>query len=126
MRRNILARNIRNEGLIPELFSVQNKAYLLFLFVISEVLGSQENAQFQRHVETRQVRGGIEFSSTYIVNTVLALSDDSEDFVYPGLTGILDFESAPWHEATVIDSEYYCEKERAINLVERAVDENAI
>ncbi|MHC1726613.1 MAG: hypothetical protein AB9866_11475 [Syntrophobacteraceae bacterium] len=46
--------------------------------------------------------------------------------VYPGLTGILDFESATRHEATVIDCEYDSEKEGSINQVERAVDENAV
>ena len=102
---DVLARNIGNEGLIPVFVSIQNQANLLFLPLISEVLRSQKNPQFKRHVEARQAGDSIRFSAAYVVNAIPALGYDPEEFIYSGLAGVLDFEGTAERKAARVNGE---------------------
>jgi len=122
---DVLARNIGNEGLIPVFVSIQDQANLLFLPLISEVLRSQKNPQFERHVEARQAGHGVRFCAAYVVNAVPALGYDPEDFIYSGLAGVLDFEGTAGRKAACVNAEDQSPQERLIGPVEGAIDKNA-
>ena len=126
MSGDVLACDIGDKGLIPVPVSIQDQAHLLLLLVISVVLCSQKDPKLERHVEARQVRSRIKLCAAYVMYPVPAFRNNPEDFVYPRLARILNFQGTARYKSAVVDAKYDNAKEWLIVSIERTVDENAV
>jgi len=72
---NIHAGKVRNETLIAVLFHIENQYPLQPVCFAAIVLRTKKYSQFERHIETRQTIGGVQFGPRQIVNAITAFVD---------------------------------------------------
>ena len=90
----------------------------------AESLCRQEHAEFQGHVEAWETAGRVRFNSRDIMDAIVALGDDFEDFVNSNLAGIVDFQGAPRPKVAGEDRKNDCFEESTVMAVKRTIDEN--
>src|SRR5436309_7150855 len=123
---DILPGDVGDKGPVSIAFPVHDQTALLPLRSLAEASRSQKDPQFERHVEPRQIRRGIEIDATQIVDGELAVPDQAEDLFHPYLPAILGLQGATGPEATVEDGEDDSFEEGLIVPIKRAVYEYAL
>jgi hypothetical protein len=123
---DVLSSNIGDEGAVPVALPIEDQAPFLFLAPLAKALRSEKDPQFERHVESRQIRRGIEVGATEVIDGEPAIRDKVKNPLHPDLPAILDFQSTTGLETAVEDGEDDRLEERLVALIERAVDENAL
>jgi len=103
---NILTGKIGDKLPITISVDVQNQAHLLPLSIATEPLAPQEEPQFQRHVEARQVRSGVQLYCGEIVYAELAFLHDSLDFREPWLARVVLRQRTTCDKAEIVDCKY--------------------
>jgi len=91
MRPGIDAGEIGDESLIAIGFGIEDERALLPLELITKTLGSEEDAEFERHIESRKAGVRIKLGARQIVDTKAALLDNPIEFVDPGLAAVIHF-----------------------------------
>ena len=76
---DILPGDVRNALPVTIRIAIENDAHLLPLALVSKPLASQEQAQFERHVETRKPCVHIQADVRNVVYAVPALLDNAPD-----------------------------------------------
>ena len=107
MRGRVLSRDVRTELRVAITVPIQNQADLSPLRSVPERLGSEEQPQFKRHIESREVGLGVELSSGDVVDAELTSANKAKDLVEPNLTGVLNLKGRPRHKAAVMDRKNY-------------------
>lgn len=92
MSGNILTRDVRAKLGVAVSLTVENEAILSALSAGAILLGAQEEAQFERHVEPRESGDGIELSPREVVDAELTLSNDLGDRLKANAAAIADLE----------------------------------
>ena len=121
---NILARHIRKEGLISEGLTIQNQRLLMSITGTAKLCGTQKKSEFERHVETRQTRTGIEFRFRNVVDTERTFADDPTDFLIADFAAIVALPRATRRETRADDSEDDGAKMLLVIIRKRTVYEN--
>src|SRR5690242_4038745 len=121
---DVLAGDIRHEPAETIAVPVQNQRLLVLVTALAEDAAAHEQAEFIRHVETRQTFV-IQLRARDVVDAEGTAPDDVDDLVDAHLAGIFDFEGAASDEAALFDHEHDSLKQRAVLRIERAVDEHA-
>lgn len=79
MRTNILPGYIRNKLPVSVLFAVQYESSFFALIPQSKPPATEEQAEFQRHVKAREIRGGVERDGGEVIDSEPALLDHPFD-----------------------------------------------
>jgi len=103
MRVDIHTRKIGDELLIPVWLSVEDQQPLLLLGCRSEPLGPEKNTEFQRHVESWKLGGGIQLRPRNVMNAITALSNQTIKLLDPRLTTIIHFPGGSRAETACIN-----------------------
>jgi len=125
VRNRVDATEIGNEHTIAIGFDVEDHRPLQSMRLSSETPCCQEQPEFKRHVEPRQLRHGIEFGSRKVVNSVTGLLNQTKNLVEPDLTSVIDLTCGACPKAACHDREYDRIEYRGVVTVERAIDKYA-
>jgi len=121
---NVLSRNIRNERLETIGFSVEDQAVFTTMRRATKPFCTNEESEFQRHIEARQLRAGIEFGAREVVDAETTLTYEIAYLVDPNLAAVVHFESTSWYESAVHNGEHGCVEKRSISVVEGTINED--
>jgi hypothetical protein len=94
MRMDVLTGYVGDEFSVSEFFAVENDATLRLLGPSAVPFGAGKQAEFQRHVESRQLRPGIRLGARNVVDAVATLSNDLANLLQSILGTVVGFESA--------------------------------
>ncbi|MBT9557030.1 MAG: hypothetical protein IV100_13420 [Myxococcales bacterium] len=120
---NVLAGDVGKKLLESKSLNVEDKQALL-AELRSVFARPYIEPKLKRHVESRQVMGGIELRSGNVVDTVPALFDDPHDLLKANSTGVRLLKSTPRPKAAVLNSEHGSTKQVLVLSVERTIDEH--
>jgi hypothetical protein len=118
MGTNILASDVGAKSLIPVFLPVEYQTTLCTVPSLSEFPRAQEEAEFERHIETSKPRRFVQSGTRDVVNSISAIGDETIDLLDPCFATILHFEGTPGHEPAVVDCKNDRAKERTVSLVE--------
>jgi hypothetical protein len=90
------------------------------------VLRTEEDAELERHVETREMIDRVERRAGQVMDAERAVSDDLVELLDPYLAPVIAFEGAASDKTALVDREHECVKEFQIVAVERDVDEGRL
>jgi len=121
---DILPSDVGYKALKAILLSVEDNARLGAMLGAAILLGAEEYAKFQRHVESRQRRVAVRFRSRDIVNTIAAFLNDLANLVEPIVGGIVGFECTSRYEARPNNGKDDGIEIATVLIVKRAVDED--
>ena len=105
MGADVLTAYVRDELLITELLDVQDQAVFLAVVISAVSLGTEEQAEFERHVKARQAVGRIELRAGEVMYPIPAFANQARDLVDPHLAAVVEFESATRLESAVDNCE---------------------
>jgi hypothetical protein len=91
---DVLTGNIGNVSLKAIRLAIEDNARLQALLRATVSLGSEEYAEFERHIETRQRRSPVGLSSGYVVDAVSAFFDYLTNLVEAIVRRVVRFASA--------------------------------
>jgi len=123
---DVHAGEIRNKFLVSVFLGVKDKQALLALAGRSIVLGAHEDAQLQRHVESRQVVDGIRFGTRKVVNAETTLLDEVVKFLDSRLPAVIKLARGARLKATGANGEDQRAKGLGVFVIEGTVDEDVI
>ena len=96
---DVLTGNIGNVSLKAIRLAIEDNARLQALLRATVSLGSEEYAEFERHIETRQRRSPVGLSSGYVVDAVSAFFDYLTNLVEAIVRRVVRFASATRHKS---------------------------
>ena len=123
---NVLPCNIRTEISISVTFAIEHQTLFLPVAFRPVPFRSEEEAQFERHVESRQLRVPVDSGTGDIVNPELRLLDQRQDLLDACLSAIGDLECRPRDKTAVMDCKDNGIAEPHIFGIKGNVDEDAI
>ena len=103
----------------------ENQAGFEFLLLIAEAMSTEEQAEFERHVEMRRVGAFDRTDAGEVVNAPSARADQIDDLIEACLNAVVVFERTPGFEATGEGGEDQRIANGFVGVVERAIDEDA-
>lgn len=121
---DVLARDVRDELLIPIGNGIENQKALAPDRAVSEDLRGDVKTQFKWHVEPRKTIGRRQLDARQVMHAEPAMPDDPLDLVQPHGSGVQFFERAPRREAARHDGEHDGLERRPVLLVKGTVDED--
>ena len=83
-------------------------------------------AEFERHIETRQLRIWRKLNSADVMDAEAAFADDPNEFLEARRARVIDFARRTWRAAASGDSENRRAHDRVVIFVEGTVDEDLI
>src|SRR6185295_12636018 len=121
---DILTGDVGEEGSVAVFLPVHYQTTLLSLPSAAIAAGTEENSQFERHVESRQARGGVEPGPREIVDPKFTLLDNLEDLLDADFAGILRLQRAAKLKATVGNGKRDRLEHLLIGTVKRTIQED--
>ncbi len=126
MRAYVVTGNIRDELLVAIGLTIENETELLFLERGSVAFAAEEDAEFERHVEARELIDRIKPDFRDVVNAKLALFDDALNLREPNIARVIRFTCTASYKAKIMDREHNGVKDRGVSVVKRTVDEDVV
>jgi hypothetical protein len=123
---DVHAGEIRNKLLVSVLLGIKDEQPLLALAGRSIVFGAHEDAQLQRHVESRQVVDGIRFGARKVVNAVTTFLDEAVELLDSRLPAVIKLACGARLKATGANGEDQRAKDLGVFVIEGTVDEDVI
>src|ERR1700679_2034577 len=123
---DVHAGEIRNIRLVSVLLGVKDEQTLLTLAGRSIVFGALEDAQLQRHVESRQAVDGIRFGTRKVVNAVTTLLDEAVELLDSRLPAVIKLARGARLKATGANGEDQRAKGLGVFVIEGTVEEAVI
>jgi hypothetical protein len=123
---DVHAGEIRNKLLVSVLFGVKDEQALLALAGRSIVFGAHEDAQLQRHVESRQVVDGIRFGTRKVMDAVTTLLNEAVELLDSRLPAVIKLARGARLKTTGANGEDQRAKGLGVSVIEGTVDEDVI
>lgn len=126
MSTNVLTCDVGTKISIAISLPIEHQATFLSVFRRSVALCAEEEAKFQRHIETRQTSLPIDPGTGNVVYSVLRPFDDVQNLQDARLAAVVNFKRRSRCEAAIVNRKHKRVEEPRVFLVKWNVEKNAV